>query len=138
MDYAFFHFDCRKGNLEMVKQMMESITFPPNLVNEKDSYGNTPLHYAEFEIAKFLVTNSPIPVLLNEKNSFGDTPLHNACYGRPELETIKFLISCGADCSIVNNKGETFLDCLTEGRRVEIQEFINQQKLLDDVKCPGD
>jgi ankyrin repeat protein len=87
---------------------------PKPLATEVDKDGNTPLHVAilnqgKKEVALFFCNESHANV--NAKNNSGDTPLHLLAgfnhIDKPEIRgTVEFLLSQGADKTLVNNNGE--------------------------------
>lgn len=81
----------------------------PELIKQRDSRGNTPLHYAAKHgrtdlISLYLRYTSNVDVL----NWMHWTPLHESAIG-PHRATVQYLINCGADCSIKNIEGMTAL-----------------------------
>lgn len=56
---------------------------------------------------------------MNVQDLDGWTPLHAAAYWC-QKNALKILLSSGADASLENNKGETYLDLAN----VEIEEFV--------------
>lgn len=76
-------------------------------INEKDNYGNTPLHIAimsgEHNYAKSLIN---LGAELNIKNSIELTPLHIAAFLN-EDDIAKNLLGKGADINIKGNSGYT-------------------------------
>ena len=81
----------------------------PELVNETDSRGSTPLllasYYGYTGITKIILENKPD---VNAKDGSGNTPLMGVCFkGYPEIA--KLLIKHGADVNVVNFNNATAL-----------------------------
>ncbi len=73
-------------------------------INAKDKTGFTPLHAAvssqNTEMVEFLISNGASVI---EKDVYGNTPLHRV--SPQNKETIKLLLTAGADCHNENNYG---------------------------------
>lgn len=86
-------------------------------VLERDTEGNTALHYAAFganlQIFKLLVSKLP-PVMdtsiISLKNNSGEALLHWAAAGK-KYDVVQYLLSTGADVNCVNDNGWTPLLC---------------------------
>jgi ankyrin repeat protein len=97
----------RTLDVSLIKSLVLS---NPESLLVQDFEGLLPLHYAcdrheepGIEILKLLtLKNEAINVVDND----GKTPLHYAASHR-RLETVKYLLSCGADASIRDNNGAT-------------------------------
>ena len=94
-------------------------------VNEKDKYGDTPLHYAagygRINVVKLLMEKGANP---NAKNENGATPLHHAMYKSGNAETVKELIKGGADVRAKTKIGNTALHLLASRRSPVVTEEI--------------
>ena len=93
----------RDGNIEAVKQHLDAGTD----VNEKDSYGRTPLHFAARKgfkkIAALLITKG---ANVNEKDNRTTTPLHEAAsWGHKEF--VALLLANGANINVKRRSGGT-------------------------------
>jgi hypothetical protein len=104
---APLHQACIGGDSRAVRVLMSNGAD----VDCKDTYGNTPLHYAiahhgHTEIVLFLVSNG---ANVSCKTNCGWTPLHFASCGG-HIESAFVLLDHGADLSIKNNNGKTALD----------------------------
>lgn len=92
-----------KGNWSLVRSLVLDNT---NLVNARDKYTYTPLHWAvqngRQDITRFLLNNGA-SVNVTAK---GDTPLHLAVKGGYK-EIIELLLAKGADVNIKDTKGWT-------------------------------
>jgi ankyrin repeat protein len=88
------HEAAKRGIFGDVDRMLSS---NPNLVNEVDQFGQTPLHLASFEgfqdVVELLVTSGS-SLSIQDKN--GWTPLHCASSNR-HLHIVERLIIAGAD-----------------------------------------
>ncbi|ETB57793.1 hypothetical protein YYC_04608 [Plasmodium yoelii 17X] len=92
-------------NMSLIKKTIKA---HPNLINEKNRDGLTPLHYAcdrgFLDIVKFLIKAG---ANINEEDSFGDSVLHIAAYSG-KMEIIKFLINAGVNIHKKNADGLTY------------------------------
>jgi hypothetical protein len=92
----------RHNRTEEVKNLLIK-GVPANITDE---FGNTMLHVAcqngRFNLAVFLVNEAALDV--NAQNNNGNTPLHY-CTAYHYVKLGAFLVSKGADSSIVNNRG---------------------------------
>ena len=121
---------CRHGNLQELQQL---ISEGAN-VNEKNNYGNTPLHYAcihnHLEIVKELIIHN---ANVNEKNNNGYTALHKASqWGK--LEIVKELIDY-CDLSITDNYGWKAVDV---AYNEEIKQFIRDYQDFPTIEEPNE
>jgi len=98
------HKAAEKGNLARVKELLKA---NPQLLNEKDKRGFTPLHHAageeRVEVAKFLVAEGAD---VSAKANDGRTPLHAAA-AETSPELVGLLLSKGADINAKDNRGTT-------------------------------
>ncbi len=84
-------------------------------VHMTDADGNTPLHYAaSVEIARELLTNG---ACIDAKNTYGRTPLLE---GHLNEEVLEFLIKSGADVTVVDENGESFLHLVDSDKMCEL------------------
>ena len=81
------HEAARKGDLDKVKSLLKE---SPQLLNEQDDYGRTPLSAAvdkrQRALAEYLVN---LGADVNIPNSIGNTPLHEAAKDG-DLEVVRF------------------------------------------------
>lgn len=91
------HYASKKENIEACKLLLSKGA----KVDHADEDGNTCLHRSceSSSMVKFLVDNG---ANINTKNKYGSTVLHHAC-GRSFVDTIKVLLSNGADTTIKND-----------------------------------
>lgn len=119
---------CGYGDL---KRLQELITEGAN-INEKDTDGWTPLHYASrnghLKIVKKLIKYQ---ANANVQNNFGNIPIYFAG-SHGHLEIVKELID-HSDLSIKNNYGRTVLDV---AKTNEIEQFIKDYLEFPDIKEP--
>jgi ankyrin repeat protein len=91
--------------------VIDIITKKPELVNEKDTSGNTPLHIAATlgrrEIAILLLSND---ANVNAKDIYLRTPLHAAALNKRYKGTIQALIENGANVNAKDQWGSTPLE----------------------------
>lgn len=106
------------------------------LIN-KDENGDTALHIACCEgnlgMVKFLVGMDN--TIINEKDMYGDTSLHCSAIMH-KIDIIKYLIECGADYTIKNKNGKTFLNSLHSPYKEDVEKFIEDFEELFDTKTP--
>ena len=89
----------RRGELLDVMEMVEAL---PEIVNQKDDKGFTPLIMATYssqpEIAKYLLEQGAD---INAQDSAGNTALMGVCFkGHKDIATL--LINNGADLNVMN------------------------------------
>ena len=90
------------------------------IINQQDSKGNTPLHYACkpntntkcYHVKKLLEQPS---LLHNVRNDKGRTPFHDACFYLNNLLVNAFFENGGADSNMVDYSGENALHHLIQG-----------------------
>lgn len=76
------------------------------MLNEVDSKGNTPLHFACLKgNADILIEFTNTGVNVNVANNAGVTPLHNACEAKMYYEQLSSLVSKGANPYAADAKG---------------------------------
>lgn len=96
-------------------------------INEKDDYGDTPLHTiamfeTNFAILQYFVENGGD---VNARNNKGETPLHYAAFSQKRVE---FLVSHGADIHARDNRGETALDhARHDPYSDDVADFLREQ-----------
>lgn len=86
-EFTPLHLVCHRGELATVKWLMDPQTakgkYPPALLNEVTSHGQTPLHLAVLEGRELVVAHiaATPEVNLNTKDAQGWAPLHEAIRG---------------------------------------------------------
>jgi ankyrin repeat protein len=90
------HLAAIQGNIEKIRTILNET---PELLNQTDRYGNTPLHLAAYKghgaLVKFLISKE---VNVNKENNFGGTALLLASYAG-QAEIVKMLLSSGTDAN---------------------------------------
>lgn len=122
--------------LEDFEVAAEILEKAPELIKQRDSRGNTPLHWAAKQgrldlLALYLRFTEGVNVM----NSSHGTPLHEAAAGAHRA-TVQFLISRGADCSIKNVQGKTALQVARESgiSSEEIYDFFHSADTIQGTK----
>ena len=114
-----------QGDLAKVKELLEK---NPELVNTKDSQGNTPLLLAAYrghsEVVGFLIAKGAD---LNSLNTYKYTPLHYSILRR-HIEVAEMLIKAGADLNIPNVWGYTPLHTCAGRNFLKEAEFLIKNK----------
>jgi len=98
------HEAAKRGNISFLEECL--LTKIP--VNQPDSSGNTPLHWAcrggHVECARALLGNHLTNI--DAKNMLGETPLHGAAW-KGHDEIVEMLVARGADTNARSNEGKT-------------------------------
>lgn len=109
-------------------------------IEEKTYDGKTPLHYSvECRSLECLYLLLKAGADINAKTIYGNTPLHRVVQilSAPTLPFIKILLEYGADPTIKNNVGKTFLEYIRNASfRKEIEECVQELSTLD-IKEPS-
>ena len=115
------HYGCEKGHLPIVKYFIEQRNVDKELPEKRTGF--TPLHLVSFFghliIARYLVDEKHANI--NSLSKKGNTPLMRAATNG-KIDIVKFLLSRGADKSIVNQEGET---AYSLARNDEIKTLLN-------------
>jgi hypothetical protein len=115
-----------KGDLEEVIELIEK---RDHNINERDNFGNTPLHCAcrkkHVSIATYLIEKGAD---INAQNQHGYTPLHLSG-GEPGIAEL--LLSRGAATYFRNARGQTALDYAIEYKHDAVVDLIRKHR-------PGD
>jgi ankyrin repeat protein len=106
------HIAAKNGNVEEVRRLIESGAD----VNEKDQYGNTPLHSSinelvDIELPELLITHGAD---VNEKDQTGRAPIHLATNFQHK-KLVELLIEHGADINMGGELGWTPLHEASHG-----------------------
>jgi len=126
-------FHLMAGKIEDEK-LISVLTSKGNSIDKKDSYGNTPLHYAilvgESGYAKSLIRQGAD---INIKNQQDLTPLHLSAFLNNE-DVVKELLKKGADINSSGNTGYTPLHIATEMNHLSIAKDLLIQGASDNLK----
>lgn len=113
--------DASMGNLDDVRWALKD---HPDLVNSRNSEGDTPLHWAaggdQPEIAELLLTNKAD---VNARNNNGYTPLHSAAENGA-TDVAELLLTNGADINARDKEGETPLHLALVYKHPAMREFL--------------
>ncbi|MCD6046831.1 MAG: ankyrin-like [Gammaproteobacteria bacterium] len=120
---TLLHFSVEASNPYSLKALYLALTLIGSqdaiyqMVNFKDAYGKTALHYAaetgQVECIKILLA---IGADINAKSDLGNTPLHSAAYcgaSKEGKEAIRLLIAAGANSMLENQFGQTWKEMIT-------------------------
>jgi ankyrin repeat protein len=125
------HVAAEKGDAARINELLDK---NPELLNAKDSQGNTALHYAAFagrkEAAGLLIAKG---AELDVLNTYKYTPLHYAIYGR-HLEVSELLVQNGAGIDIPNVWGLTPLHTCAGQNFLKEAEFLLKNKAGIDTQ----
>lgn len=93
----------------------------------KDDQQNTLLHVSSKlgnrEMAHYLITRG---VNVNSQNCFGETPLHLVCGKNKDISMVQFLLTQGADPSLINTLGESAQSIAQRSGFYEAILYFNQ------------
>ncbi|KAG6739625.1 hypothetical protein POTOM_057227 [Populus tomentosa] len=129
------HVACRKGHLEVVRELLINWFDPMDFLNEKEQ---NILHVAaesgQGKLVEEILGNRDMEALINEKDYNGNTPLHLAAmYGRSEI--MQALVSDKrVDKRIVNNeklKPSGVVAKLLLGGRFKVPKSDGMNKRID-------
>jgi ankyrin repeat protein len=125
------HDAVRAGDLAKVKILVAK---DPGVVNEKDTRGRTPLHFASgsgnHEVISFLIVSGAD---INGGDDLGQTPLHLSA-ARGHRVTVNFLIAKGADRKAVCCDGRNLLYSAAAGGLVDLMDSLVKAGFL--VEAP--
>ncbi|XP_046558389.1 kinase D-interacting substrate of 220 kDa-like [Haliotis rubra] len=97
-----------------------------------DDNGCNILHWAcrggSIEMVKYILSMEGMGV--NDKGTDGTTPVVSAAW-RGHKDVVEFLVSLGADMSVVDDLGETILHWAAQGGNVEMVKYILSQNIVD-------
>ncbi|EAY20666.1 ankyrin repeat protein, putative [Trichomonas vaginalis G3] len=114
------HIACEKGNLNLVKSLIES-----GCDKEYPScFKNTPLDHAsmkgQLEVVQYLIS---VGANIEVKSTGGWNPLIYASM-KGQLEVVQYLISVGADKEAKTNYGITSLICASDNGHLEVVQYL--------------
>ncbi|KAG6739607.1 hypothetical protein POTOM_057209 [Populus tomentosa] len=129
------HVACRKGHLEVVRELLINWFDPMDFLNEKEQ---NILHVAaesgQGKLVEEILGNRDMEALINEKDYDGNTPLHLAAmYGRSEIMQA-LLSDKRVDKRIVNNeklKPSGVVAKLLLGGRFKVPKSDGMNKRID-------
>ncbi len=114
---------CKKADLQKIIILIKKGAN----INNKDSSGNTPLHYAvesaNFDIVKYLIEKG---AKVDNKNAWGITPLEYAIK-TSNLDIIKYLVEKGANVNNKNAFGETVFYYAVQEANLEIIKYLTEK-----------
>jgi len=127
------HIAAEKGHIEMVEALLLS-DITGSYVNFLSSEGNTPLYYAcvndKLDIAQILVTAGA-----NIRIPGKDGPLLHEASALGKVETVEFLVKCGVDVHMLDNRGRTAMEvAVTHTQNTDHLCLPILQKLLDSCR----
>ncbi|MGM0634828.1 MAG: ankyrin repeat domain-containing protein [Bacteroidota bacterium] len=124
----------RAGELEEVKEILKKT---PDLLNEKDQRGSTPLllatYYGEKPITKYLLSKKP---LIDAQDNSGNTALMGVCF-QGYYDIAKLLISNGANVNARNYNEATpliYAAAFNRNRLVDLLLQNGADKSLSDKR----
>jgi ankyrin repeat protein len=119
------HDAAAEGDAPQVKALLRQ---DPTLINAKDRYGATPLHWAAAEghkdVVLILLVNKAD---VNARSNNGATPLKSAAL-RGRTEIVEILLAHGADVNAKDNEGETALQNAAFRGHEEIVQLLLSAK----------
>ncbi len=115
------HKAAAQGDLDKIKEVLEK---NPELLDEKDVQGNTPLTLAansgQKEVVEYLITKGAD---LNSTNTYRYTPLHYSIL-RKHIDVAEMLINAGADVNFPNVWGYTPLHTCAGRNFLKVAKFL--------------
>jgi ankyrin repeat protein len=117
------HLACRQSHTKIVKWLLQHDAD----INAMNKYKQSPLHMAAGsskdspELCKSLLTDG---ATLDAKDENADQPMHLACR-QYRINTIRVLLSYGANFNSFNNKGKTPLHCLWTEHQSALKSMID-------------
>lgn len=98
------HWACEFNNVPAAQHLLSKC---PDIINETDHAGESPLHYASLkgnhQAISLLLSLYKDQNQINTKNDEGNTPLHNAALNNNN-DCIALLLKAGADPKLQNKK----------------------------------
>jgi ankyrin repeat protein len=116
------HYAATRGDLGKIQAIVKS---NPKLLNDPDSDGATPLHWAaaggQAPVVEFLLANK---ANVGAKKKDGVTPLHVAV-ALNKIEVVKMLLASKANPNAADKKGRTPISIAEAGGNRELIELLN-------------
>ncbi|KAI0292485.1 hypothetical protein B0F90DRAFT_1671154 [Multifurca ochricompacta] len=109
------------GHLNTVESLLERHADPNTLFMGQYSPLGQALRNGHLEVARLLIQHK---AQVNQWNSLGETVLHQASNGGYDLESIQFLLRCGANTGCKDRQGRTALDIARESGQEEIVQLL--------------
>ncbi|EAY01499.1 hypothetical protein TVAG_107580 [Trichomonas vaginalis G3] len=126
-----FHAACEKGNLKLVKSLIECGC---DKEANDNNYGNTPLIWASgngnLEVVKYLIS---IGANKEARDKDGNAPLSWAS-GYNHLEVVKYLISIGSNKETRDKNGMTPLGWASRSGHLEVVKYLISEGLDKEEK----
>ena len=125
-DLSALHIACWIGDHRRLYRLMSEVQYY-EMVNEGDSNGWTPLHWAcagdtrgHIECAQYLLRAK---AFIDKKNIAGDTPLHISIL-KNRLAMVKFLVEEGANLRERNAQDDTPFDLAMKLKRHNLAHLV--------------
>ncbi|XP_070565863.1 putative ankyrin repeat protein RF_0580 [Ptychodera flava] len=97
-------------------------------IGRLDKTGVTPFHVAAvMNHVKILQIFLDRGGDVNKVDEYGCTPLHFAAIGQDCLESVRLLLSAGADPNMRNKNGKTPMDLAVDGKRKEVVSLLKER-----------
>ncbi|XP_062582658.1 uncharacterized protein LOC134244401, partial [Saccostrea cucullata] len=120
------HFACLWEKLEVCYYLLEKY---PKLLDVKDKFDNSTLHYAVLSVCCYGKTDhweyliDYYSDLLATRDNDGMTVLHSACFGG-NVEIVTYLVRKGLDINAVSNDGQSILHIASRNGKYEVCEYL--------------
>ena len=119
------HIAAREGKLEEVKKLIHYIlNINPSLIEAKNNFGSSPLHYAtwfgQLPIIKYLMKQGAD---IKTKDIFDQTLIHSAAWNG-DLKLVKFFLEKGFFLEEKDKKGNTPLLSAAQNNHLQVMKFL--------------
>ena len=109
---------------EVLRFLLKKGIYKKEHLNEKEEYGNTPLHFAcEEGIVESVKLLIDFGANVNVENDQGLTPLDKAC-ARGDVEIVKMLVKAGAKVNVPDHNGRILLHDACRRGLLEIVKIL--------------